>query len=104
MPSVALPSNVEAERSVLGAMLCDSSAAEVGLESLRETDFSDEDKRNRYIFRAMVLLHQQHAPIDPQMVNGQLVNMQLDQLAGGLPYLKDLIDAVINPDNIDLYI
>ncbi|MGN1261736.1 MAG: replicative DNA helicase, partial [Candidatus Enteromonas sp.] len=104
MPSVALPSNVEAERSVLGAMLCDSSAAEVGLESLRETDFSDEDKRNRYIFRAMVLLHQQHSPIDPQMVNGQLVNMQMDQLAGGLPYLKDLIDAVINPDNIDLYI
>lgn len=104
MATVALPCNVEAERSVLGAMLCDSSAAEVGIESLEETDFSEADKRNRYIFRAMKELHQRHSPIDPQMVNGQLVNMHLEDLAGGLPYLSELVDAVINPDNIDLYI
>ncbi|MDY5440897.1 MAG: replicative DNA helicase [Candidatus Enteromonas sp.] len=104
MPAVALPCNVEAERSVLGAMLCDPSAAEVGVESLEETDFSESDKRNRYIFRAMKALHERHSPIDPQMVNGQLVNMHLDDLAGGLAYLLELVDAVINPDNIDLYI
>lgn len=104
MPAVSLPSNVEAERSVLGAMLCDAQAAEVGVDALSENDFSDEDPRNRYIFRAMKILHEQRTPIDPQMVNGQLANMKMDALAGGLAYLAELVDAVINPDNIDRYI
>ena len=104
MPSVDLPNNVEAERSVLGAMLCDSSAAQVGIDSLNEDDFSDADPRNRLVFRAMQALYQRRSAIDAQTVNGQMVIMQIDEAAGGLPYLLELVQTVINPDNIDLYI
>ena len=48
-----LPSNIEAERSVLGALLMDSGLALSTITSLTEEDFSGEDPRNVLIFKAM---------------------------------------------------
>ena len=41
MAKFSLPSNVDAERSVLGAMLLDGNAAATGLAVLSEESFSD---------------------------------------------------------------
>ncbi len=105
MPSViTLPSNVEAERSVLGAMLIAEEASEIALGSLTEDDFSDADPRNKLIFRAMVKLHDNARPIDPQTVIDELITLKLDKAVGSTSYIFDLVSGIINPDNIDQYI
>ena len=65
MPKVSLPSNVEAERSVLGAMLLSASACNIAIASLTEDSFSDVDPRNKIIFHAMENLSQHEHIIDP---------------------------------------
>ncbi|HBM70685.1 MAG TPA: replicative DNA helicase [Firmicutes bacterium] len=104
MPKVyKLPSNVEAERSVLGSMLIAPDAADVALGSLSEEDFSDADSRNKLVFRAMVELHKNGRPIDAQTVIDELIALKLDN-AVTASYLFDLVSSIITPDNIDHYI
>ena len=62
---ISLPSNIEAERSVLGAMLISPEAASIAIGSLEEKDFSGVDMRNNLIFRAMNELALASKPIDP---------------------------------------
>ena len=100
---INLPSNLEAEKSVLAAMLLDPQAAQVALGALTVEDFSGADMRNNLIFRAMAELGLSGGSIDVQTVNNQLVNMKLDQEVG-VDYLMELIDTVININNIDHYI
>ncbi|MCR5514413.1 MAG: replicative DNA helicase [Bacilli bacterium] len=99
-----LPSNIEAERSVLGALLLDDSIAASTLSSLKEEDFSGEDPRNVLIFRAMKELDSHNKPVDSETVVDQLINMgQLDD-AGGTSYLMDLLQAPIQITNVDHYV
>ena len=72
-----LPSNVEAERSVLGSMLISPDAAEVALGALTENDFSDADNRNKMVFKAIFNLRQASKPIDPQTVYNEIVSIHL---------------------------
>jgi len=99
-----LPSNVEAERSVLGAMLMDPSAVAIALGSLTENTFSGVDVRNKYVFRAIKELSDHHTPIDPTTVTDELINLKLEKDSGGPDYLLALVDSSISPDNIDHYI
>ena len=100
---ISLPSNIEAERSVLGAMLISPEAASIAIGSLEEKDFSGVDMRNNLIFRAMNELALSGKPIDPQTVNDQLVAMKLDSEVE-IGYLLDLMNTAIFPQNIDNYI
>ena len=104
MPSVTLPCNLEAERVVLGSMMLDTVAAELGLASLKVEDFSSTDPRNGMIFKAMTELSSQGSPIDPQTVMHMLINLKMDKASGGNAYIYELITAIINPDNIEYYI
>ena len=104
MPTITLPSNVEAERSVLGAMLIAEEAAGIALGSLTEDDFSDADPRNKLIFRAMVKLHQNNRPIDAQTVIDELISLKLDKAVGSTSYIFDLVSAMITPENVDQYV
>lgn len=81
---ISLPSNVEAERSVLGAMLLSPDACSLALASLTEESFSDVDPRNKLVFRAMKELADHNESIDAQTVNNQLTNMKLASDAGSL--------------------
>lgn len=101
---VVLPSNVEAERVVLGSMLISDDAAEIAAASLNEDDFSDADPRNKLIFEAMKKLRVSGKPIDPQTVYDMLVNLKYEKSAGGNEYLFELINKYINPDNVTQYI
>ncbi len=100
---IALPSNVEAERSVLGAMLIAPEAAEIALGSLMENDFSDADPRNKLIFRAAMALHEHDRPIDAQTIIDELITLKLDKSVES-NYIFDLVSTVITPENIDQYI
>ena len=104
MPSVTLPCNLEAERVVLGSMMLDRVAAELALASLKVEDFSPTDTRNGMIFQAMVKLNEQGSPIDPQTVIHMLINLKMEKASGGNAYIFELINAIINPDNIEYYI
>ncbi|MBQ7244376.1 MAG: replicative DNA helicase [Bacilli bacterium] len=101
---VALPSNVEAERVVLGSMLLSQEAAELALASLHKSDFSGADERNVLIFEAISRLYEHGMPIDPATVMNMLVNLKYDKASGGNEYIFELINAVINPDNVEFYI
>lgn len=102
--TLTLPSNVEAERCVLGAMLMDQSAVAIGLGSLNEDTFSGADMRNRYVFRAIKELSEHGMPIDATTVTDELINLKLDQDAGGPEYLFTLVDSSINPNNVNHYV
>ncbi len=99
-----LPSNVEAERSVLGAMLLDPNACAVALASLTDASFSGVDKRNVLVFKAMSELANHKMPIDAQTVTDELINLKTIDDAGGPEYLLELGNSPISPDNIDHYI
>ena len=60
--SLQPPSAVEAEVSVLGAVLLDDSSVPKAVEVLRPECFHD--KRNRIIFEAMTSLYSSNEPID----------------------------------------
>ena len=99
-----LPSNIEAERSVLGALLLDSSLATSNITSLREEDFSGEDPRNVLIFKAMKELDAHNKQIDSETVVDQLINMGMFDDAGGTSYLMELLQAPIQINNVDHYV
>lgn len=101
---ISLPSNVEAERSVLGAMLLSPDACSLALASLTEESFSNVDPRNKLVFRAMKELADHNESIDAQTVNNQLTNMKLASDAGSPDYLLDLINSSITPSNVDHYV
>lgn len=101
---IALPSNVEAERSVLGAMLMSEDASAIALASLTEESFSDTDPRNKLVFRAIKVLGDRNSAIDPQTVNDELTLMKLNKDAGSPDYLMDLVNTSINANNVDHYV
>jgi replicative DNA helicase len=104
MASITLPSNVEAERSVLGSMLLDPNAAAVGIASLTEESFSAVDKRNVLVFHAMGELSLRKEPIEVQGVINELKNLKTLDDAGGADYIFELVNSQISPDQIDHYI
>ena len=105
MPNViALPSDIEAERTVLGAMLLSGDIAEVALGSLQTSDFSDVDPRNKILFDAMRAVHSAGSPIDVTTLNNYLVNAKLEKASGGYQYLYELASTYLVPENIDFYI
>ncbi len=104
MPKVlTLPSNVEAERSVLGSMLISPEAAQIALGSLTEDDFSGEEPRNVHVFHAMRELQLHNRSIDPQTVNDELISLKLDGEVD-MSYILQLVNTTIFPQNIDQYI
>ena len=66
---VTPPNSVEAEQSVLGAMMQDENAVLQAAEALSTDDFYQ--PAHREIFEAMVALHHQQRPIDLVTVDAE---------------------------------
>ena len=101
---VQLPSNVEAERAVLGSMIAYPESADEAFGYLTEQDFSGVDQRNPLIYKALYQLHIQQRPIDPETVYAMEVDLQLAEACGGNEYIFELVSRAINPDNISYYV
>ncbi len=96
-----LPQNLEAERSVLGAVLLDSASLSFVVPILREEDFFPDTHRR--IFRAMLELFQHSAGIDVLTLKEELDRTGSIEKAGGAAYLSALFDAVPDVSNVEHY-
>lgn len=95
------PQNLEAEQSVLGAMIVDRFAVERAIEVLTPEDFY-RDAHQR-IFMAMWDLAERNEPVDLVTLSDALrVRQQLEQV-GGVSYLATLADIVPTTANVEYY-
>ena len=67
-----MPSSIDAEKSVLGAMLLSEDCVLVAVEKLKEEDFYSRD--NRRIFAAMLELTGRNMPVDYVTVSEKMSN------------------------------
>ena len=96
-----LPQNLEAERSVLGGILLDSTALSLVVPILRQEDFFPDTHRR--IFRAMLELYERSAEIDTLTLKEELDRSGGVEKSGGAAYLASLVDAVPDVGNVEHY-
>src|SRR5437867_2661836 len=97
-----LPHNVDAEKSVLGAILVNNENYYRVLETLRPEDFYLD--AHRVIYRKMVDLIERSRAIDLITIQEELVRASQLESAGGISYLASLLDGIPHLVNIDHYI
>ncbi len=96
-----LPHNLEAERSVLGAILLDNHQINVALEVLGAGDFFLD--QHRRIFERMVQLDEDRKAIDSVTLTEELNRHDELEAAGGVAYLGALLDGVPRVTNVEHY-
>ncbi len=98
------PSNLDAEQSVLGAILLDKEAINTASEILGPEDFYD--GINQRIFHAMVKLYEDRRPIDIVTLTAELKKLakgQKDTQDISSAYVTDLVSAVPTAANVTHY-
>ncbi|MCL4374269.1 replicative DNA helicase [Patescibacteria group bacterium] len=95
------PQDIEAEKSVLGAVLIDTSAMNIVAEYLKEEHFYLPE--HQMIFAAMLVLFEKQQPIDLVTTKNQLQQMGNLKKTGGASYLSNLINSVPSSAHIDHY-
>ncbi len=96
-----LPSNLEAERSILGAILLDDKAVFTIVEILKSQDFYLESHRR--IFEKMLQLMNNSRPIDLVTLKEELQRANELESVGGATYLASLTDGLPRAVNIEYY-
>lgn len=95
------PQSIEAELSVLGAMMLKSSAATQALELLRAEDFYRQ--AHRAVFDAMEGLVRAGEPVDIVTMTEALKKAGLLEQVGGISFLANLTNAVPSTANLEHY-
>lgn len=102
MANVKLPpQNLEAEKSVLGAILLDKNAI-VKIAELLSPEFFYDD-RHSLIYEVMLDLYESRSPIDMVTVPDQLKKKKVLKKAGGVAYLTELVNFTPSATNIESY-
>jgi replicative DNA helicase len=96
-----LPHNIEAERSILGAVLLDNHALNTAVERLRSEDFFL--SQHRHIFECMIQLGEKRHGIDTITLMEDLSRSGRLESAGGIPYLSQLADGLPRVTNVEHY-
>lgn len=95
------PQNIEAEQSVLGAMLIDKEAIAKATEILSADDFYRE--AHRVVFNAMLELYNKNEAVDMITVTDVLRrDNKLDDV-GGIAYITSLANSVVTAANIKFH-
>jgi replicative DNA helicase len=97
-----LPANVEAERSILGAILLDNFAYNQAAEHLRIEDFSLDSHRR--IYARMVDLQESSRPIDMITLIEELDRHKDLQPIGDVGYVSSLLHGVPDRPSIEHYV
>lgn len=97
----ALPHNLEAEQTVLGAVLIDNEAFHHAAELLRQSDFYRD--AHRKIFSRMAALYSRGQGIDLVTLKDELMRAGELESAGGIAYLTSLVDGVPRASNVPYY-
>jgi len=96
-----LPQNLEAERSILGAILLDNHALNAAVERVRSEDFFL--SQHRQIFERMVQLAEKQQAIDVVTLMEDLSRRGELESAGGVAYLSQLADGLPRVTNVEHY-
>ena len=100
-PERTLPHNLDAERSVLGAVLIDNEAFNVAASVIDARAFFRD--AHRRIFDRMVALSERSQPIDLVTLKEELERAgELDEV-GGPAYIAALLDGVPRTTNVEYY-
>lgn len=98
----ALPANVEAERSILGAILLDNLSYNQAAEHLKPEDFLLDSHRR--IYSRMVDLAESSRAIDQITLAEELSRNGEFETIGGYAYISGLLDGVPDRPSIEHYI
>jgi replicative DNA helicase len=96
-----LPSSVESERSILGAILLDNALCNQAIEMLRREEFFLDSHRK--IYTKMISLAERVMPIDFVTLTDELRRAGEFEQVGGATYIASLIDGVPRTDTIEHY-
>jgi len=94
-----LPQNLEAERSILGAILLDNSALNVAREKLAPGDFFL--SQHAKVFQSMLRMSDMSQPIDLVSLTEELQRAGTLEAAGGAAYVSALADGLPRVANIE---
>lgn len=95
------PQNVDAEKSLLGALLIDTDAIVRIADTIDVKDFYDE--RHQRIFEAVRKLYERHRPIDVLTLSNQLKDEGFLEVVGGATYLTELTNYVPTAAHVEHY-
>jgi replicative DNA helicase len=97
-----LPASVEAERSILGAILLDNHAYNEAAEKLRPEDFSLDSHRR--IYSRMAELIDGHRAVDIVTLAEELARRKEVEAVGGVAYLASLTEGLPRRPSIEEYV
>lgn len=95
------PHDIEAEKSVLGALLIDQDAIVKVVEFLRSQHFYK--RAHADIYEAILNLYEKREPADLITVPGELRKLKVLKEVGGVSYLTELVNSVPTAANIEHY-
>lgn len=95
------PHDLEAEKSVLGALLIDKDAIVKVVEFLKPRHFYKDNHGE--IYQAIVNLYEKREPSDMITVPDELRKMKKLKQIGGVAYLTELVNSVPTASNIEHY-
>lgn len=96
-----LPHSIEAEQSVIGAMIMDREAITVASEIITGEDFYG--RQYGVLFDAMVELNDEGKPVDLVTLQDRLKEKDVPPEVSSLEFIRDLITAVPTSANIKYY-
>lgn len=86
------PQNLDAEVSVLGALLLDQNAVVKVADIVSADDYYD--RRHQLIYESILVLFEKRQPIDALTVKSRLEDAGNLEVAGGASYIASLVNAV----------
>jgi len=101
MSDRTLPHNLEAEKSVLGAILINNHAFNQAAEVIDAADFFRD--AHRRIFEKMIVLTDRNEPVDLVTLKDELTRSNEIDDVGGPAYISALTDGVPRSANIEYY-
>jgi replicative DNA helicase len=97
----SLPSNVDAERALLGAVLANNDHFFKVVEALTPDDFYLDG--HRVLFRTMVALKEEGVPVDMVTLQDRLIQQAQLEAAGGIGYIASLMTGMPYLTNVEHY-
>ena len=98
----SLPQSIEAEQSVIGAMIIDKNAIAKVLEELEEEDFYRDG--HKAIYKAILEMFRNDIAVDLLTLLEYLKSTDMLERAGGVTYITELSSSVPTTANLSAYI
>ena len=97
-----IPNNIEAEKSVLGAMIISKYALQKAVDALTRDSFYS--NINSEIFECLSYMLEKSIPIDLTSIVTELKNRNKLNEIGGVEYITEIIEYVPTAANVEHYI